>query len=188
MTKDEISERLSTRLKEARKAQGLSLESLSKLSGVSVSMISQIERGETNPTVVIIWNLTKALQIDFAGLVEDDPRDQGPIKKVIRAGETPIISARGTGCRIRILSAPEMIGDTEIYDLEFEKDGILDSQPHRNGCIENLTVFSGELMVTSDGASETVKSGDTIRYAGDKPHSIEAGKKRARAVLIVTAA
>ncbi|MBL4808294.1 MAG: helix-turn-helix transcriptional regulator, partial [Rhodobacteraceae bacterium] len=64
-----ISERLAKRLKETRKGKGLSLEATAKLSGVSRSMLSQIERGESSPTVATLWNLTRALQVDFAGLL-----------------------------------------------------------------------------------------------------------------------
>ena len=58
------------RLREARRAKGLSLEAVAKLSGVSRSMVSQIERAESSPTVATLWNLTQALQVDFAGLLE----------------------------------------------------------------------------------------------------------------------
>ena len=55
---------------------------MAKLSGVSRSMVSQIERGVSSPTISTLWNLTKALKVDFAGLLEDDlagvPPDQNP--------------------------------------------------------------------------------------------------------------
>ncbi|WP_162653384.1 XRE family transcriptional regulator [Lentilitoribacter sp. Alg239-R112] len=187
MVRQQISERLAKRLKEARKAQGLSLDSLAKLSDVSKSMLSQIERSESSPTVAVLWNLTQALNTDFSGLLDDDPKEQGPIKEVIRAGQEPVINTHGTGCKIRILSAPESVGETEIYDLEFDKNGLLESEPHRSGCVENLTVFDGELTVMTDGISETVGSGDTIRYVADRPHSIRA-RENSRAVLIVVGA
>lgn len=62
----EIAVRLSSRLKEERAAKGLSLDALAKLSGVSRSMLSQIERGESSPTVASLWNLTRALNVDFS--------------------------------------------------------------------------------------------------------------------------
>ena len=188
MTNDEITTRLSKRLKEARKSRGLSLEALAGLSGVSKSMLSQIERGESSPTVASLWNLTKALNVDFSGLLDGAPNESSPIREVIRADQIPVIMSKGEGCKIRILSAPETVGDTEIYDLEFEPKAILDSNAHRAGCIENLTVFSGTLGVTTDGVSETLSKGDTIRYVADKAHSIQAKNKKSRAVLIVTGA
>ena len=186
MADDEISKRLAIRLKTARQSRSLSLEALANLSGVSKSMLSQIERAESSPTVASLWNLTKALDLDFSGLLDGDPNERSPIREVIRAKQTPVVMSKGEGCKIRILSAPESVGDTEIYDLEFESNGILDSDAHRAGCIENLTVFSGSLIVTSDGVSEAINKGDTVRYVADRPHSIQAKNRKARAVLIVT--
>ena len=188
MPDDEIAKRLSKRLKEARQSRSLSLEALAGLSGVSKSMLSQIERGESSPTIASLWNLTKALNIDFSGLLDGAPKERSPIREVIRSAQIPVIKSRGEGCRIRILSAPETVGDTEIYDLEFEPNASLDSDPHRSGCMENLTVFSGSLTVTTDGVSETLNRGDTVRYVADRPHSIQSKSKKSRAVLIVTGA
>lgn len=183
---EDISARLATRLKEARKSRSLSLEALARLSGVSRSMLSQIERAESSPTVAILWNLTQALNIDFSGLLDGGPKERSPIREVIRADQTPVIHSQGQGCRIRILSAPETVGETEIYDLVFDADGVLDSEPHRSGCMENLTVFNGTLTVTADGVSEVVNEGDTVRYVADRPHSIRANGTAGRALLIVT--
>lgn len=186
MAVDDISKRLAKRLKQARQSHGLSLEALANLSGVSKSMLSQIERGESSPTVASLWNLTQALNVDFSGLLDGGPNERSPIREVIRAEQTPVIMSKGEGCTIRILSAPESVGDTEIYDLEFESNAILASEAHRSGCMENLTVFSGRLVVTTEGVSEVVSKGDTVRYVADRPHSIQAKNKKSRAILIVT--
>jgi len=186
--RQQISERLATRLKETRKSRGLSLDSLAKLSGVSKSMLSQIERGESSPTVASLWNLTKALRVDFSGLLDDGPAEHNPIKAVLRAEQVPMINSRGTGCRIRILSAAESVGTTEIYDIEFDENGALESGPHSRGCVENLTVFGGRLIVVSDGMEETLDCGDTARYAADCSHSIRSAGQRSRALLIVEGA
>ena len=70
ISRTDIHDRLAAALRKARKARGLSLDAVAKLSGVSRSMVSQIERGESSPTVATLWNLTQALQVDFAGLLE----------------------------------------------------------------------------------------------------------------------
>lgn len=186
MAADEISKRLADRLKQARQSRSLSLEALANLSGVSKSMLSQIERGESSPTVASMWNLTKALDIDFSGLLDGSPNERSPIREVIRSEQTPIIMSQGKGCTIRILSAPTSVGESEVYDLEFVAGALLDSEPHRSGCVENLTVITGSLVVTSDGVAEVVNKGDTVRYIADRPHSIQAKKRKARAILIVT--
>lgn len=178
--RSDIHDRLAASLREARKARGLSLDAVAKLSGVSRSMVSQIERGESSPTVATLWNLTQALQVDFAGLLEGRP---APGIEITRAHAAPVI-ARSPGVRIRILSPAEAVGEHEVYDLAFEPGAALVSDPHSPGCREHLTVVEGALSVQSGEDAEDLGPGDTARYAADRPHAIRAGAK-ARAILIV---
>jgi len=177
----DIHDRLAASLKAARKSKGLSLDAVAKLSGVSRSMVSQIERGESSPTVATLWNLTQALQVDFAGLLEGKT---APGIEVIRAGIAPTINGRGQGVSIRILSPAEAAGEHEVYELTFAADGVLDSDPHSPGCREHLTVLAGALQVCSGDDSENLSQGDTARYFADRPHRITADGT-ARAILIV---
>ena len=100
----DILERLSSRLKQTRKSKGLSLDALAKLSGVSRSMLSQIERGESSPTVATLWNLSQALQVDLSGLLEGEGDEHSSIEEVLRADRTPAIDSKREGWQIRILS------------------------------------------------------------------------------------
>ena len=178
---DAILSLLPTRLKDARREKALSLDAVAKLSGVSRSMLSQIERGESPATISTLWNLTKALQVDFAGLLVDD---QDSRVQVLRSSDVPAIDNHGTGCSIRILSPPEEAGRHEVYDLRFNQDGVLDSLPHAQGAREHLTVIEGRLTVTSGDAVEHLSDGDTARYAADVAHKISADGP-ARAFLVV---
>lgn len=177
--RSDIHERLAASLRAARKARGLSLDAAAKLSGVSRSMVSQIERGESSPTVATLWALTRALQLDFAGLLEDRP---APGIDVTRAAQAPVI--RRGGVTIRILSAPEAVGHHEVYELAFAQGARLTSEPHSRGCREHLTVLEGRLTVTSGEATEHLDPGDVARYPADRPHDI-AARDPARAILIV---
>ena len=179
---DDILTRLPARLKDARRAKGLSLEAVANLSGVSRSMVSQIERGESSPTISTLWNLTRALQVDFAGLLEE-AKNTDHIE-VLRRAEVPSIDNMGQNCRIRILSPPEEAGGHEVYDIQFDTGGALNSQPHARGAREQLTVLEGTVRVTSGGAVSDLQQGDTARYAADIAHSISADGP-ARVFLIV---
>ncbi len=179
---DDILTRLPARLKEARRAKGLSLEAVANLSGVSRSMVSQIERGESSPTISTLWNLTRALQVDFAGLLEE--ANSVDEIEVLRTSEVPSIDNMGQNCRIRILSPPEEAGGHEVYDIQFDKNGALNSQPHTRGAREQLTVLEGSVQVRSGSAKMDLSTGDTARYAADVAHSISA-KEPARVFLIV---
>ena len=179
---DDILNLLPARLKEARRAKGLSLEAVANLSGVSRSMVSQIERGESSPTISTLWNLTRALQVDFAGLLEE--ANNANQIETLRSDEVPSIDNMGQNCRIRILSPPEEAGGHEVYDIEFEEGGALNSQPPARGAREQLTVLEGAVRVTSGSAVSDLSQGDTARYAADIAHSISA-KGPARVFLIV---
>lgn len=181
-TRPDIHDRLAASLKEARKSKGLSLDAVARLSGVSRSMVSQIERGESSPTVSTLWNLTQALQVDFAGLLEGRT---APGIEVIRAEAAPVIAGRGHGVRIRILSPAEAAGQHEVYDLGFDAGGSLASDPHGPGCREHLTVLEGAVVVVSGEDRTRLDVGDTARYFADRPHRIEAEGGAARAILIV---
>jgi transcriptional regulator with XRE-family HTH domain len=181
-TSDAILLQLPARLKDARTKQGLSLDAVAKLSGVSRSMVSQIERGESSPTIATLWNLTGALGVDFAGLLDvSAPRKQ---IETLRSDDVPTIDNMGNGVRIRILSPPEEAGQHELYELIFSLGGVLDSQPHAHGAREHLTVIEGIIDVTSGENTSRLKAGDTARYSADQPHNIRA-IGAARAFLVV---
>lgn len=180
---DAILTRLPARLKSARTGQGLSLDAVAKLSGVSRSMVSQIERGESSPTIATLWNLTRALQVDFAGLLEGA---KTPTQiEVLRATDVPTINNLGSGCRIRILSPPEEAGKHEVYELLIDDGGVLDSQPHARGAREHLTVLEGSVELCSGDATSTVHAGDTARYSADVHHRIATISGAVRAFLVV---
>lgn len=180
----DITAHLAARLKEARSARGLSLEALSQLSGVSRSMLSQIERGASSPTVASLWNLTRALGVDFAGLLDNSAAPGSPILEHIRAADTPAFTETGKGCVIRILSSPSDVGGTEVYQIDFETGGSLVSEPHEDGAVEHLTALTGALSVTSGAETAALGQGDTLRYRADLPHAIHA-EAAATALLIV---
>jgi len=176
-------DQLPARLRDARRVQGLSLDAVAKLSGVSRSMVSQIERGESSPTIATLWNLTRALQVDFAGLLDTGA---APARiETLRSDEVPTIDNLGAGCRIRILSPPEEAGHHEVYELLIAQGGALNSQPHTRGAREHLSVIEGTVEVTSAEATSRLTAGDTARYPADVPHRIAAIDGAVRAFLVV---
>ncbi len=179
----EILTRLAQRLKDARAAKGLSLDAVAKLSGVSRSMVSQIERSESSPTIATLWNLSRALQVDLGALLDAAPAN-GAIE-VLLAEQAPTISQSNSGWRITILSPPEDAGDCEIYDLLLDPGGALVSQPHAKGARESLTVMSGRMKVLTGEAAADLSQGDTARYRADFAHRIEAIGGPARGILVV---
>jgi transcriptional regulator with XRE-family HTH domain len=172
-------------LQAQRKARNLTLTELAAASGVSRSMLSEIERGKANPTYGTLWHLTRALGLDFNDLIEGISGEARSIER--QAGHaTPMIRSDDGSCNLQILSPASMVSVTEWYLLTFEPKGRLTSEPHMAGTIEHLHCTEGEITVTSGSSTITLQAGETARYAADVPHSlVSTGPGGAKAFLVV---
>lgn len=178
--------KIGTAIQKERKLRRLTLEQLSAKSGVSKSMLSQIERGEANPTFAVVWSLTQALKIDFSDLVVSSTSATTEQIAVTTRSHTPEIRSADGLCRLRILSPPRLAGITEWYEITIEPGGRLDSEPHAAGAFEHFTAQTGQFEITSAGSSMRLEAGETARYGADVPHSIaSSGQQRATGFLIL---
>ncbi len=161
---------LAERLKQFRRNSQLTLEQLAQHSGVSRSMLSQIERGKANPTLAIACRIAKALNISIVELVEE-PWTQPDIE-VVKATDKQAVLRDDENGYVRMLTPnrPERV--TEFYKLTLPIDGELNSSPHFRGTKEVLTVHAGEVVVLSGQDSAVLKAGDTAHYLADQPHRI----------------
>ncbi len=177
--------RVGAALAALRQQRGLSLDELSRLAGVSKSMLSQIERNQANPTVAVVWRLSTALGIGLGDLL-GDARPAEPLLTTVPAHATPLLASPDGKCELRILGPIELAGRFEWYQLTVQAGGSLDSQAHEPGSREHLTVHSGTLEVHAGPESTRLRHGETARYAVDVPHRIHnPGKTTAQALLVV---
>lgn len=168
-----------------RKKRGLSLDGLSRKASVSKSMLSQIERNQTNPTIALIWRLSVALNVPISDFLTEGKRQSGAID-IVNSHSTPSIKSADGKCELRILGPLESAGHVEWYELIVLPGGILESQPHETGSHEHLSVLTGALDVRARDSTSRVRHGDTARYAADVPHAISnGGKTVANALLVV---
>jgi XRE family transcriptional regulator, regulator of sulfur utilization len=168
-----------------RQRRGLSLDELSRLAGVSKSMLSQIERNQANPTVAVVWRLSTALGVPLGELLGES-RPAEPLLTTVPAHATPMMTSPDGRCELRILGPIDLAGRFEWYQLTLQPGGTLDSQPHEPGSREHLTVHSGTLEVQAGAESARVRHGETARYTVDVPHRIHnPGKTIAQALLVV---
>jgi len=177
---------LGPRLHHLRKKKKLTLDELAVLSGVSRSMLSQVERGQTNPTFATLWNLTRALGVDLSELVHGQSAQQAATIAVQPIHFTPEIRTEDGGCLLRILSPAANAGGFEWYELIIQPGASLVSEPHAAGAKEHLTVLEGSLDVQSGEEISSVQRGATARYPADVRHAIHnRGEQAARALLVV---
>jgi transcriptional regulator with XRE-family HTH domain len=166
----------------------MTLDELADVSGVSRSMLSQVERGVANPTYGTLWSLTQALGVQLSELVGDGASEvRGESAVEVQAGNfTPLIRSEDGRCTLRILSPAHRAGSIEWYELQVDPGGALRSEPHARGANEHLTVVEGVLSVVAGASTAQVEPGATARYAADRPHEIRNdGAVPARAFLVV---
>ncbi len=178
-----LSGQLGKTVQRLRKAYNLSLSELSEQSGVAKSIISQIERNETNPTLATIWRLAQALDVSIERVLREQT-DSSFIEKISR-GDTPILVSDDGKCRLAITGWIKTVEWLQCYDFSAEPGGVLESDAHQRGAVEQLSTMDGELQVEVAGETEIVRAGETLRYRADRPHLIRnSGAVPARAVMI----
>lgn len=154
-------------IKKLREENKISMDELSKFSGVSKSMLAQIERGDGNPTLSTLWKISNGLKVPFDALTV---RPKISYEIVKTAEIQPILEDHG---KVKNYS---LFPDDEnrrfaIYYLELELGSYWKSEPHLKGTIEFITVFSGRLEIISNSQSFTVEKNESIRFRADTVHS-----------------
>jgi transcriptional regulator with XRE-family HTH domain len=180
-----LSSHLGDRVRLLRSQRDWSLEELATVSGVSRSMLSQIERNETNPTVVVALAIAKALGVSLDELATS-PDEASPMQ-VIRGDDSQYVYRADESCRIRTLSPLSAHRELEFYEIELPLNGELRSAPHFGGTSEFLTVHHGAVQVESGEYSARLSAGDSVAYPADVPHAIvNVGEEPALVFLIDT--
>src|SRR4051812_43950126 len=178
--------RVGNTLAELRQLRALSLDELSRLAGVSKSMLSQIERNQANPTVAVVWRLANALGVPLGQLL-DGERPALPSITTVAGHATPSLRSPDGKCELRILGPIELAGQFEWYELTVQPGGRLESEAHEPGSREHLTVLGdGSLEVRSGADVSTLQANETARYVVDVPHAISnPGTSVVRALMVV---
>jgi transcriptional regulator with XRE-family HTH domain len=153
-----------------RRAYNYSLGDLSEQSGVAKSIISQIEKNETNPTLGTIYKLARALNAPIEEILrgEDTP---ALVEKLGPSGTPQLFSEDGR-CRLRIIGWIKTVELVQWYTFDADPGGVLESEPHPAGSIENLTLLTGNVTVEVGDETFQLAAGETARYCGDRPHRI----------------
>ena len=154
-------------LKSLRADKKLSLDSVAKLSGVSKSMLGQIERGEVNPTVSTLWKIANGLKISFTQLMS---RPEADIEIVAKSEIQPLVEDDG-----KVRNFPVFPFDSarrfEMYSVELDGGGYLVAEAHPQGTQEFVTVFSGGVTINVNGKDFVVTTGNSMRFKADSPHA-----------------
>jgi transcriptional regulator with XRE-family HTH domain len=175
------------RVKALREAMDLSLRDLAERSGVSAPMLSQVERGETSPTLSVAERIAAGLDLSLSQLLR---LDEGGVVSVVRAGER-----RGGGAdghRYEILTPP-LPGQRAELSRHVLRAGAATGGPgdppmHEPGARETALVESGAVVLEIDGERHELSRGDCVTFDADLPHHFEnTGKEEAALLAVVSA-
>lgn len=173
-------------LHELRRARGLTLKELSLASGLSIGLLSQLERGISAPTIRSLQAVSRALKIPpswfFQSRDGDDP------------GEQSIIVRRGRGRLMAFsddfrkeLVTPDLSGALEGLLVTIEPGGSSGVRPYNHPGEEMGYVLSGEIKLWVDEERFHLRTGDSFRFRSERPHRFaNPGAKAAQVLWVVT--
>jgi transcriptional regulator with XRE-family HTH domain len=163
---DELTAHIAGTLARLRSEGRMSLDEMARLTGVSRSMLRQIERGESSPTIATLWKIANGLKVSFTSLIGEgrpavsvmDNRRKGPLT------EGP------AGYRLYPLYPLEQDRKFEVYFVEIDPGGSLSADGHQGGVEEYIFVSAGTLSLGVGDASYTVKRDQSVRFNASVAH------------------
>ena len=171
-------------LRRLRVKRGLSLEKLSRLSGVSRAMLGQVELGQSAPTINVLWKISTALGVPFSALIGS--KAAGGVT-VLRSEQAKVLSSHDGRYRSRALFPFDEPRRVEFYELRMDPRSEERAEAHAPGTTENLVVASGAVEIEVEGVRHQLRAGDAMVFEADAPHAYRnVGQGEAVMYLVMT--
>ena len=174
-----INKKISTKLKKIRKERGWSLDTASLETGVSKSMLGQIEREESSPTIATLWKIATGFQTSFSSFL-DAPENKATIK---RPGILKTIDPHDSGVRVSTLFPYNPATQFEVFIIELAPGCEHLSSPHDQGVTEHIMTTEGTMEILADGKWHKIKQGEGFKFNADQPHGYR-NKTQQKAIII----
>jgi transcriptional regulator with XRE-family HTH domain len=180
---------IGARVKALRESAGLSLRDLTDRSGVSAPMLSQVERGETSPTLTVAARIAAGLDLRLSQLLR---LDEGGTVTVVRARERQRGGNKRRGHSFEVLTSSQPGQRAELSRHTLAPGGATgaadDPPMHEPGSRETALVESGQVVLQCDGRAHPLAAGDCVTFDADLPHHFEnPGPGAARLLAVVSA-
>lgn len=156
----DLSSIIAANLKNLRTERNLSLGQLSDLSGVSKVMLSQIEKGESNPTINTIWKIANGLKVPYTKLIDEVKSDTVIVRKsdcIEQTGESP-------SYRIFCYFKNNPTRNFELFNVELDPHSSYESIGHSRKSQEYIYVTSGELLLKTADKKYILNEGDATFF------------------------
>ena len=170
-TTADLNGRIAERVRELRATHGLSLDALATRSGVSRSMISLVERGESSPTAVVLEKLATGLGVTLAAMFDAPSTAGAPGGPIARRADQPLWRDPGSGYLRRNVSPPGAPQPMQIVEVEFPpKARVAFETGARDVRIQQqVWVLEGTIDVTVGAERHRLRDGDCLAMQLDRP-------------------
>ncbi|CAN5682034.1 XRE family transcriptional regulator [soil metagenome] len=159
------------RVRQIRNDRGLTLVDLAGRSGVSRAMLSKVERGERQPTLVTAVRIARGLDVTLSQLMEAE-RQQAVVH--IPASQRRIMIDPQTGLERQHLFPTVPSSRLEFVRAILPPGGSTgDFEPHAAGVEQYMVVEQGRLRATLDGTERIVENGDALYFSADRRHRFD---------------
>lgn len=185
---EETAVRIGPRVRALREAMDLSLRDLAERSGVSAPMLSQVERGETSPTLQVAARIAGGLDLRLSQLLR---LDEGGSVSIVRADDRkPGASRHGHTFEVLTPALPGQRAELSRHTLQpgIATGGADDPPMHEPGAREIALVERGSVVLEIDGERHELRAGDCVTFDADLPHHFENPGDEEAALLAVVAA
>jgi len=178
---------IGARIKALREAMALSLRDLAERSGVGAATLSQVERGESSPTLAVAARIADGLELTLSQLLR---LEEGGHVVVVRAGSGRRSSRPGHEIEELTPPLPGQRADLSRHRLDpgCSTGGEGDPPIHEPGSRETIVVLAGAVELTVDGERHPLASGDSATFDADLPHNLTNPGASAAEILAVIAA
>jgi transcriptional regulator with XRE-family HTH domain len=183
--KGKVSERVAQAIKARRQRLGLALRDLAARSGISSSMISDVERGAKSPTVATLAALAEALGLPVSALFEGPAQRSGRIQ-VSRATKRSQIVDPGSGAK-RDAYRPAL-ATSKVEFVRYAVPARTQAGPfaaHAAGTIEHLHLATGSIRVLFGSDTALLKAGDCCTCIADAEHAFDNRESDVEALMYI---
>jgi len=173
------------RIRDLRRSRKLSLETIAARTDLSIGFLSQIERGLSSPSLRVLATIADVLGIGIAGLFgAAETAAAGSDAIVTREQQRAELNLWRTGISKQLLSPSGSEGRLNLFLVHMEPGGSTGDELYTHDGEEAGLVLEGEMILTVDAESWTLRTGDSFRFASRRPHRFSNPSDKAKAVVL----
>lgn len=163
---DRVKEIVGAKLQTLRKQRSLTLQELADLTGVSKSMLGEIERGSTSPTITVLWKIADGLKVPVTYFMQEEQPEYILVRREDRTCLDP-----ADALHIAPIFKYDAQKRFEVFHLTMQAGTTHTYNGHSQGVGEYLFVYSGTMLVTAGTQEFVLNAGDSLFFQGTLPHT-----------------